>query len=331
VGIPFAPDGSGYYRMYLPWKHLGLNARNVYAIPPPGRKIDPPTPAELEEVDVLAMQRPAFGYGAKMFDRMAGHVARVYETDDDLLTMETSNSPFTSDPRSPESVRYCLRRAELVTVSTPYLAELYAPYNSNIRILPNMIKAELLDMPRKKRDRVTIGYQGGLSHLIDLCSVQNVLRGVLDAHPDVDMHWIGQDFSPLLYDYWPLNRGRARHTPWCDDVGDYYKAYDFDIAIAPLADCAFNRAKSPLKALEAAARGVPVIATDMEPYREFIRDGETGYLVRTEQEWAKRLADLIHDEQAREEMGAAAKKIAAEYTIQGNWHLWDDAYREAAG
>jgi glycosyltransferase involved in cell wall biosynthesis len=330
VGIPFAPDGSGYYRMYLPWKHLSLNSRNVYAIPPPGRKIDAPTPAELEEVDVLAMQRPAFNYGARLFDRFAGHVARVYETDDDMLTMETSNTPFTADPRSAESVRYCLRRAEMVTVSTPYLAELYAPYNSNIRVLPNMIKAELLDMPRKRRDRVTIGYQGGLSHLIDLCSVQNVLRQVLDAHPDVDMHWIGQDFSPLLYDYWPFSRGRARYTPWCDDVGDYYRAYDFDIAIAPLADCEFNRAKSPLKALEAAARGVPVIATDMEPYRDFVADGETGYLVSSEAEWAKRLTDLIHDEAAREEMGAAAKKVAARYTIQGNWQLWDDAYREAA-
>jgi glycosyltransferase involved in cell wall biosynthesis len=194
-----------------------------------------------------------------------------------------------------------------------------------------MIKAELLDMPRKKRDRVTIGYQGGLSHLIDLCSVQNVLRGVLDANPDADMHWIGQDFSPLLYDYWPFSRGRARYTPWCDDVGDYYRQYDFDIAIAPLADVPFNAAKSHLKALEAAARGVPVIATDAEPYREFIVDGETGYLVRSEEEWAKRLTDLIHDEQAREEMGAAAKKVAAKYTIQENYYLWDDAYREAAG
>src|SRR6266702_1567915 len=163
----------------------------VDGIPFPGQRIPPPTPAELEDVDMLVMQRPAFAYGARQFDRMAGHVARVYETDDDMLTMETSNSPFTTDPRSPESVRYCLRRAEMVTVSTPYLAELYAPHNSNIRVLPNCVKAGLLDMPRKKRDRVTIGYQGGLSHLVDMCVIQDEIRDVLDANPDVDMHWIG--------------------------------------------------------------------------------------------------------------------------------------------
>jgi SAM-dependent methyltransferase len=330
VGIPFQPDGSGYHRLYLPWKHLTANSRHVYGIPAPGQKIPPPRPEELDDVDVLVMQRPAFAYGARQFDRMAGHVARVYETDDDMLSMELSNSPFTADPRSPESVRYCLRRAEMVTVSTPYLAELYAPFNSNIRVLPNMVKAELLDQPRKRRDRVTIGWQGGLSHLVDMCVIQDELTGVLHDNPGVDMHFIGQDFSPLQWVKNPALETRCRFSPWCDDVGDYYKLYDFDIAIAPLADRPFNKAKSHLKALEAAARGVPIVAQDMEPYREFVRDGETGYLVRSGQEWTKRLTELIHDEAAREEMGAAAKKVAAKYTMQGNWALWQDAYEEAA-
>ena len=246
VGMPFAPDGSGYYRMYLPFKHLAGNSRHVFAIPPPGRRIDPPTPADLEDVDVLVMQRPAHPYGARQFDRIAGHAARVYETDDDILTMEPSNDPFAMDPRGPESVRYCLRRAEMVTVSTPYLAELYAPFNSNIRVLPNFVKAELLDMPRKRRDRVTIGYQGGISHLVDMCAVQDELAGVLEANPDVDMHWIGADTSPLTWIRRPWLRDRCRFTRWSDDVGDYYRAVDFDIAIAPLAGgdlVPFNRAK----------------------------------------------------------------------------------------
>jgi Methyltransferase domain/Glycosyl transferases group 1 len=324
VGIPFAPDGSGYHRMYLPFKHLILNSRHVFAMPRPGQRMDAPSPADLDEVDVLVMQRPAHSYGARQFDRIAGHVARVYETDDDIMSMEPSNDAFAMDPRRVASVEYCLRRAEMVTVSTPYLADLYAPFNSNIRVLQNCVKAELLDLPRKRRDRVTVGWQGGTSHLVDLCAVQDPLREVLDAHPDVDMHWIGVDYSPLV-------RRKCRFTPWADDVGDYYKAVDFDIAIAPLADVPFNKAKSHLKALDAAARGIPVVAQDMEPYREFVRDGETGYLVRTGQEWVKRLTELIHDEAAREELGAAAKKVAERFTMQGNWQLWEQAYESAAG
>ena len=332
VGLPYAPDGSGYYRFYLPWKHLSANSRHVFGVPRPGQDISPPGPGDLEEVDVLVMQRPALKFGARMFDRIGGHVARVYETDDDLTVMESSNAAhFACDPRAAESVRYCIRRAEMVTVSTPYLADLYAPLNSNIRILPNFIKAELLDMPRKRRDRVTIGWQGGSSHLVDMCAVQDELRDVLTANPDVDMHFIGVDFTPLTWVKMPWLEDRCRYTPWFDDVGDSYRAVDFDIAIAPLADRPFNRSKSHLKALEAAARGIPVIAQDMEPYRGFVKDGETGYLVRSGEEWTKRLTELIHDEAAREELGRNAREQAKAHTIQGNYQLYEAAYVAAAG
>jgi glycosyltransferase involved in cell wall biosynthesis len=177
---------------------------------------------------------------------------------------------------------------------------------------------------------VTVGYQGGKSHLVDMCAIQDELAGVLDANPDVDLHMIGEDFTPLAWVRRPWLEERCRFTRWSDDVGDYYRAVDFDIAIAPLADRPFNRAKSHLKALEAAARGIPVIAQDMEPYREFVKDGVTGYLVRTGEEWTKRLTELIHDEQARDELGGNARELARAHTIQGNWHLFEKAYEEAA-
>jgi glycosyltransferase involved in cell wall biosynthesis len=331
IGMPFQADGSGYHRFYLPWKHLTANSRHVFGIPAPGVKLPQPTAADAEDIDVLVMQRPAFPHGMRQVDRLRGHVAIVAETDDDMITTEPSNlGTFASDPRAAESVRYCLRRADMITVSTPYLAELYAPLNSNIVVLPNCVKAELLDMPRRRRERVTVGWQGGSSHLVDMCMIQDELTGVLAANPGVDMHFVGVDFSPMQWVKNPGLRERCRFTSWFDDVGDYYRAVDFDIAIAPLADVPFNRAKSHLKALDAAARGIPVIAQDMEPYRDFVRDGETGYLVRTPEEWTARLTELIHDEAAREEMGAKAREVARLYTMQGNWQLWEKAYESVA-
>lgn len=329
VGLPFQADGSGYHRFYLPFQALRRNSRHVYGIPAPSvlGKLPTPAPADMEEIDVLVMQRPAFSLGMRQIDRLAGSVTLVVETDDDMMRVELSNhgsDRFAADPRNAESVEYCLRRAEMITVSTPYLAELYAPLNPNIRVLPNFVKAGLLDLRRKRRERVTVGWQGGVSHLIDLCRIQDPLREVLDAHPDVDMHWIGVDYSPLV-------RRPCRFTPWSDDVGNYYKQVDFDIAIAPLADVPFNRAKSYLKALDAAALGIPIVATDMEPYRDFVIDGVTGYLVRTAEEWVARLTELIHDTAAREEMGAKAHEHAQAFTMEGNWRLWEAAYEAAAG
>lgn len=328
VGLPFNADGSGYHRIYLPFRHLGLNSRHLYGAPEPGADRPDPSPENMADVDVLVLQRPAFAKGMRQFDRLAGHVARVYETDDDLLRASSHNLPeFAADPRSGDSVRYCLRRAEMVTVSTPYLAELYAPFNSNIRVLPNCVKARLLEEPRRRgpAGKVTVGWQGGVTHLIDLCAVQEPLLKVLAAHPgDVDVHIIsGIDYSPLL-------RRECRFTPWQQDVGEYYRRCDFDIALAPLADAEFNRAKSHLKALDAAAMGIPVVASDMEPYRDFVRDGETGFLVKTAGEWVDRLELLIGDRELREQMGAKARELAGEWTIERNWRLWEAAYEAAA-
>ena len=212
----------------------------------------------------------------------------------------------------------------MVTVSCPYLAEEFARYSSNIRILPNYIDEKVFDLPRRRRDRVTVGWAGGGSHMMDLCAVQDPLRAVLDPRPDVDMHFVGTDYSPLLH-------RECLWSGWNGDIWDYYRVLDFDIGIAPLADVKFNYSKTHLKALDYGALGIPVIATDLPPYHDYVQDGVTGYLVKTHEEWQRRLRELINDEAMRQEMGAAGRKLAEQNTIQGHWREWEQAYESAAG
>jgi glycosyltransferase involved in cell wall biosynthesis len=215
----------------------------------------------------------------------------------------------------------------MVTVSAPYLAGELSRYNRNVRVLPNLVSADLLDLSRRRgrEGKVTVGWAGGASHLPDWAHAHDWVRPALQRHAGtVDMHFVGKDYSPLLHH-------PCLWTSWTDDIWDYYRAIDFDIGLAPLADIPFNYSKSHLKALEYAALGIPVIATDLPPYRDLVIDGVTGYLVSSAEEWDKRLTELISDEAARQEMGAAAKKLAAQHTIQGNWQLWESAYQEAAG
>jgi glycosyltransferase involved in cell wall biosynthesis len=78
--------------------------------------------------------------------------------------------------------------------------------------------------------------------------------------------------------------------------------------------------------LEAAALGIPVIASDAEPYREFVVHGVTGFLVRRDHEWLTYLQQLAGDEGLRESMGHKAREHARAFTIENNWHLWEQAY-----
>lgn len=322
-GAAHAPDGSGYYRIYLPFTHLGNNSRHMVGVVPP----DAPAalgPGDVEGLDVLVLQRPAGRAGTRMLERLVGRVKLVYEVDDDMLQVDPSGLPHLHDEQFRETVRRCVRLCDMVTVSNPYLAETLRPFNDNIVILPNHIKAGLLTLARPRHDGLVIGWAGGTTHLVDMVTAADPLREVLEANPDVDMHFMGVDFSPLL-------KRQCRWSSWKRDVGEYYKGIDFDIAVAPSADIPFNRSKTPLRALEMGALGVPVVASNRAPYADYIIDGKTGFLVSTDDEWRTRLTDLIHDADMRAEMGAAAKEQASGWTIEEGWQLWESCYEGAAG
>ncbi len=322
AGIAHAPDGSGYYRFYLPYQHLERNSHHIVGMAPPGQQ-PPLGPAEVDGLDVLVLQRPAGRIGVRQLERLVGHVRLVYETDDDMLRVDPWGLPHLHDEQMRDSIRRALRLVDMVTVSTPYLAEQVAPFNENVKILPNHVKAGLLEMARPRRDKLTIGWAGGTSHLGDMMTVAEPLRRVLDANPQADMHFMGFNYSPLV-------RRPCRWSPWQPDLGAYYKQVDFDIAIAPLDDSLFNRSKSDIRAKEMGALGIPIVAANLLPYADYVIDGKTGYLYNNEAEFEKRLTELIHSEYARTEMGAAAREQARGWTIEDGWRLWEGAYEHVA-
>lgn len=245
----------------------------------------------------------------------------VYELDDDPFEIESHNPQHQhyANPASHDSISFCLEVANLVTVSTPVLAERMRTINPNVVVLQNRIDESMLSMTRPRRDKLTIGWAGSFSHLQDIKECAYGLRRTLDHH-DVEAHFIGSDFRRLI--------GREiRFTPWCVNTMDYYKLIDFDIGLAPLLPTRFAETKSHIKALEYAALGIPVIASDTAPYRDFVIDGVTGFLVRREHEWASRLRELVNDEAMRTEMGAKARELASQWTIQTGYRDWECAYQ----
>ncbi len=320
--VPHSFDGSSYYRCWLPFQHFEKNSHHIVGVARPGGQ--QVTVEEARQMDALGFQRPAGREGARMLEGLVGHTRLIYEVDDDMLNATSSGLPHLVNERARESIKRCLRLCDMVTTTNEHLAETLRPYNDNIVILPNHVKAGMLDMVRPRRDRVTIGWAGGTSHLGDMVTIAEPLRAVLEDHPDVDMHFMGFDFSPLV-------RRQCRWSMWQPDVGDYYKGIDFDIAIAPSEDTLFNRGKTWIRALEMGALGIPIVAQNRLPYSDYVVDGKTGFLVDTDEEWQARLTDLIHDADMRTEMGAAAREQASGWTIEEGWRLWEAAYELAAG
>ena len=64
-----------------------------------------------------------------------------------------------------------------------------------------------------------------------------------------------------------------------DDYPEALAAVGAEVAICPLVDHPFNRAKSAIKFCEMAACGYPVLASPVGEYAEVIKNGKTGILV----------------------------------------------------
>ena len=97
-----------------------------------------------------------------------------------------------------------------------------------------------------------------------------------------------------------------------DDVDALYAAMDLYVL-------ASHREGWPRSAMEAAAMGVPVIATDIRGCRQVVQDGVTGLLVppRDAAALARAVETLALDGERRRAMGAAARdKAAAEFDEQ---------------
>lgn len=96
------------------------------------------------------------------------------------------------------------------------------------------------------------------------------------------------------------------------DVEDLYAAFDVYVL-------ASYREGFPRSAMEAAAMGLPIVATDIRGCRQVVDDGVTGLLVppRRASSLASALERLVSDGQLRERMGRAAALKAGREFDQG--------------
>ena len=65
--------------------------------------------------------------------------------------------------------------------------------------------------------------------------------------------------------------------------------------------------------LEAAATGLPIVATDLAGISEVVKNGVNGYLISSEgtlHEWAEKITDLILDSNKRERFGRESRRLA---------------------
>lgn len=228
-----------------------------------------------------------------------------------------------------------LRNADAVMVTTPHLGELYTQYNNDVYVIENSLDfkgdRKFIGWDKvsvRKHKGTRIGWIGGRAHFDDLMLVAPVLREILLKYPDVTLVLVNsalQKSCELLGKPYPFeglsNVHYADRSVAINRYAPFAASFGFDIGIAPLVDCNFNRSKSNLRWLEYSALKIPTVATGISHFNQSIHHGETGFLIRDNdlEEWRKTLELLITNPSIREYVGRNAyRRVKKDFNVARN-------------
>jgi glycosyltransferase involved in cell wall biosynthesis len=265
----------------------------------------------------------------------------IMDSDDNVWAVRPFNQGYQvynpMNARVMDLARQLPMAASGVSVSTDNLENVYSEFNKTIKVLPNSIDFDRYRGIKnaKNKDKIVIGFEGGLLHYENLLVLENVIPEVLKKYKNVEFHCFGE--YPV-WDKFPASIKKKikwlREKPEKDGIAQRLYSLrtfpktlanaGFDIAVAPLADNRFNRAKSNLRWLEHSALKVPTVASWVGPYRE-ITDGWNGFTVtwNDEDAWIEKLSRLIEDEGLRTTIGKNAyNDLKKDYDMKENCKLW---------
>ena len=275
------------------------------------------------DYDVAVFQRPANNKALPIIKWLHDKgVEVVVEVDDNFRALQPSNQAYWAYRGNPnqnvQTIAECCRVADRVVVSTPELATVYgADY-----VIPNCIPGWYLDVGRTEREEWshTLGWTGTIGVHRDDLKVVGV--GVSEALKKSGWQFMVVGESAGVGHELHLEADPPE-TGWLS-IDDYVKwVAELGVGIAPIADTAFNRSKSWLKALEYMALGVPAVCSDLPEYRRL----GYGLLVKERsREWKGALLSLMNDEQARLDMVTEGREAARGYTYEANAHYFWEAW-----
>lgn len=219
--------------------------------------------------------------------------------------------------------REVLRRADLLTVSTAFLADHYRDRAARIRLAPNYLPAWIAGcrLERAPGDLVRVGWAGIVgTHAHDLEWLarysRSMLRGAMfttvgNGELTAQRLRIPRGFEREVF---PVEFGARRF---------YELMGRADVGLVPLLPgLDLNRGKSYLKALEYHLLGIPVVATRYPEQEALIVDGVTGFLADSPAEFAEHVQRLVWDPGLRARMGEAARARGFAFTIERNVDAW---------
>lgn len=189
-----------------------------------------------------------------------------------------------------------------------------------IHVIPNAVVPRPSDDDGDLRAELGLAPDAPMVGVVAIQRPQKALDVLLDAFALVVAG--GLDAQLVLAGRGPCHDELRQHAAALGIAGRTHflgVRQDLDVLLRAFDVCALSSdfEGTPLIVLEAAAHGVPFVATRVGGLPEAVHDGETGLLVppRDPEALAAALAGLLRDPERRARMSAQARAHAAEYEL----------------
>ena len=202
------------------------------------------------------------------------------------------------------------RSVHAVQTSTKYLADFLQQYNPHVKVFPNHLRRLL---PQRnfsaEQDKPVTIFFGALNRDKEFNELLPILnqfakdygkkilfkilarRNLFESLETENKILLG---DPNYYD--------GQFIPYAKYEAELNSS---DIALLPLQDNIFNRAKSDLKFIEAANCGAVALASPIV-YSDVVKDGENGFIFRDLKDFSNKLKNLIDNPNLRQKLSQSA-------------------------
>jgi glycosyltransferase involved in cell wall biosynthesis len=191
-----------------------------------------------------------------------------------------------------------LRLSTLALPANEYIAEHLRHCISRVEVLPMTLPLADWRPALAARGPVVLGWAGAPSNHFQLCTIDEALCEVKRTMPEV----VIRIFSGKR----PEMKAEIDFVPFQPEM-QVEVLNTFSIGLLPLPDTAFNHGKSPIKALQYMAAGIPCVAAALSGTVEMLGEQGSALFASDISAWTQHLLTLVRDAGLREKMGAVGR------------------------
>lgn len=230
---------------------------------------------------------------------------------------------------------YCIFKTDAVTCTVQTLKDYYKWFSPNIHVLPNLLDLDFWEKPYlpNTSGKIRIGWIGGTSHNEDLEFIAPVLERITRKYPNVKFictgfggtsapnKWVEFNYGKNFFENLPPEQYEFSLGAPFEAFPSKIASLRLDIAIAPVVENMFSKAKSECKFGEYSINRIPGVFSKFL-YQSVI-EKETGLTAEeNEEDWFDKICYLIENEKERKRIGENAYSWVKE-----NWDFKKQGWR----